>query len=128
MCWKLIWVSKFSKVMKDPAPYSDWVMVMPNLYGEYVWIGNICLHSVALKLWTMPGDILLEDRKSTRLNSSHTVISYAVFCLKKKKRIIRDERRQRIKKNSACTSSSYRGRPSKTQARPVARVQLLARA
>src|SRR5919205_2524488 len=27
----------------------------------------------------------LGDRKSTRLNSSHTVISYAVFCLKKKK-------------------------------------------
>src|SRR5260221_4714919 len=26
------------------------------------------------------------DRKSTRLNSSHTVISYAVFCLEKKKR------------------------------------------
>src|SRR5438132_2703292 len=29
---------------------------------------------------------LVSDRKSTRLNSSHTVISYAVFCLKKKKR------------------------------------------
>ena len=29
---------------------------------------------------------LLGDRKSTRLNSSHTVISYAVFCLKKKKK------------------------------------------
>src|SRR5260221_13442032 len=28
-----------------------------------------------------------QDRKSTRLNSSHTVISYAVFCLKKKKRL-----------------------------------------
>src|SRR5438034_2473265 len=28
---------------------------------------------------------LAPDRKSTRLNSSHTVISYAVFCLKKKK-------------------------------------------
>src|SRR5690606_41969784 len=28
----------------------------------------------------------LEDRKSTRLNSSHVKISYAVFCLKKKKR------------------------------------------
>src|SRR5438132_14038651 len=27
---------------------------------------------------------LVRDRKSTRLNSSHTVISYAVFCLKKK--------------------------------------------
>src|SRR6266480_5123408 len=29
------------------------------------------------------------DRKSTRLNSSHMSISYAVFCLKKKKKIVR---------------------------------------
>src|SRR5256885_13007837 len=29
-----------------------------------------------------------EDRKSTRLNSSHLVISYAVFCLKKKTRVV----------------------------------------
>src|SRR5258708_15395048 len=43
----------------------------------------------------LPGELLLqplprpegraEDRKSTRLNSSHQIISYAVFCLKKKK-------------------------------------------
>src|SRR5438034_8850838 len=33
-------------------------------------------------LTQIPGPL---DRKSTRLNSSHTVISYAVFCLKKKK-------------------------------------------
>src|SRR5437588_1418929 len=32
------------------------------------------------------------DRKSTRLNSSHTVISYAVFCLKKKKRTVTTDR------------------------------------
>src|SRR5436190_12094386 len=32
------------------------------------------------------------DRKSTRLNSSHTVISYAVFCLKKKKAAARHGR------------------------------------
>src|SRR5437588_7691706 len=31
------------------------------------------------------------DRKSTRLNSSHTVISYAVFCLKKKKKHKKEE-------------------------------------
>src|SRR3712207_7143932 len=31
------------------------------------------------------GRIFLKDRKSTRLNSSHANISYAVFCLKKKK-------------------------------------------
>src|SRR5256885_11732570 len=34
----------------------------------------------------VPGRLfVLKDRKSTRLNSSHLVISYAVFCLKKKK-------------------------------------------
>src|SRR2546422_2245071 len=32
----------------------------------------------------------LQDRKSTRLNSSHGYISYAVFCLKKKKKITKD--------------------------------------
>src|SRR5947207_11160620 len=35
------------------------------------------------------------DRKSTRLNSSHTVISYAVFCLKKKKK----KKTEKIKNN-----------------------------
>src|SRR4051795_13776929 len=45
----------------------------------------------------------VQDRKSTRLNSSHTLISYAVFCLKKKEKssaheelgqIARDDRRR----------------------------------
>src|SRR3712207_9545984 len=38
-----------------------------------------------------PRDLLercVRDRKSTRLNSSHANISYAVFCLKKKKKIV----------------------------------------
>src|SRR5439155_20292524 len=37
--------------------------------------------------WCGPGDAVRHqpDRKSTRLNSSHVAISYAVFCLKKKK-------------------------------------------
>src|SRR5947208_8078603 len=38
--------------------------------------------------WTslrfLPADVFGPDRKSTRLNSSHQIISYAVFCLKKK--------------------------------------------
>src|SRR2546430_17128348 len=33
----------------------------------------------------IPGMLATTDRKSTRLNSSHSQISYAVFCLKKKK-------------------------------------------
>src|SRR5438034_3518248 len=42
------------------------------------------LHRRALRGRRLRRD--LRDRKSTRLNSSHTVISYAVFCLKKKKK------------------------------------------
>src|SRR2546430_9968352 len=39
----------------------------------------------AYELRRLPQLVRLEDRKSTRLNSSHSQISYAVFCLKKKK-------------------------------------------
>src|SRR5207244_10987232 len=49
--------------------------------------GNARIHRFApdgrlLQSWGEPGG---RDRKSTRLNSSHQIISYAVFCLKKKK-------------------------------------------
>src|SRR6266705_5177736 len=37
-------------------------------------------------VWRVDGERLVGDRKSTRLNSSHRTISYAVFCLKKKKK------------------------------------------
>src|SRR2546427_1876572 len=46
-------------------------------------------------MWVVIGDPprctsrMASDRKSTRLNSSHSQISYAVFCLKKKKTIYR---------------------------------------
>src|SRR5580693_9961422 len=39
-----------------------------------------------LALWLVGRATRVEDRKSTRLNSSHSSISYAVFCLKKKKK------------------------------------------
>src|SRR5690625_6113983 len=41
-------------------------------------------------IFSTPKGIGLADRKSTRLNSSHVAISYAVFCLKKKKNILYD--------------------------------------
>src|SRR5947208_8926574 len=49
------------------------------------------LQGVRLSPWRV-------DRKSTRLNSSHQIISYAVFCLKKKKR---RARRRRVATSSA---------------------------
>src|SRR2546426_7293777 len=48
-----------------------------------------------LDLERFPGPLIagaLADRKSTRLNSSHLVISYAVFCLKKKITTLKSER------------------------------------
>src|SRR5256885_11660349 len=53
--------------------------------------GRISVHSVAEQcVYEMGDPHSYIDRKSTRLNSSHLVISYAVFCLKKKKKKKKD--------------------------------------
>src|SRR5258708_32091900 len=52
------------------GPGGPWTVVSG---GKVAGLSVIPLHGV-------------EDRKSTRLNSSHQIISYAVFCLKKKKK------------------------------------------
>src|SRR5205807_10085367 len=52
--------------------------IIANQYDEMVKFAT------ALRVGTAESEAIL-DRKSTRLNSSHLVISYAVFCLKKKK-------------------------------------------
>src|SRR5258705_8197946 len=55
-----------------------------SLYGSSAFrVPNITSHVFARDV--MIGTRKAEDRKSTRLNSSHLGISYAVFCLKKKK-------------------------------------------
>src|SRR3712207_7510914 len=51
-----------------------------------------------LSLRVPQGEFGLRDRKSTRLNSSHANISYAVFCLKKKKK--KEITQETIKKQS----------------------------
>src|SRR2546422_2924959 len=48
-------------------------------------VGEVPLHDRRRRL-PLPEARQLRDRKSTRLNSSHGYISYAVFCLKKKKK------------------------------------------
>src|SRR2546430_11990480 len=45
----------------------------------------IAAEFLAQSPWRIYDFLWFEDRKSTRLNSSHSQISYAVFCLKKKK-------------------------------------------
>src|SRR5947208_9078572 len=48
-----------------------------------------------------------EDRKSTRLNSSHQIISYAVFCLKKKKKTTNTTRANNERHNSEAERQCY---------------------
>src|SRR5258708_27833044 len=53
--------------------------------GLVVAIATLVLARPTWATWRV-GLAVAADRKSTRLNSSHQIISYAVFCLKKKKR------------------------------------------
>src|SRR5438034_6763836 len=56
-----------------------------NVFQEFKRLGARQVQYVADRMSLVAhGERLGIDRKSTRLNSSHTVISYAVFCLKKK--------------------------------------------
>src|SRR5436189_5621253 len=54
--------------------------------SEYRRAGAAGLAAPGPKHSSRGGGMLWTDRKSTRLNSSHRCISYAVFCLKKKKK------------------------------------------
>ena len=58
----------------------DMVVFRENTEDIYAGLEVEAMSPDALKL----RELLEEDRKSTRLNSSHALISYAVFCLKKK--------------------------------------------
>src|SRR3712207_4740058 len=56
--------------------------------AEADWVLEAIIEKLEPKRWLMQRvEGLAKDRKSTRLNSSHANISYAVFCLKKKKKI-----------------------------------------
>src|SRR5437588_5985494 len=67
--------------LHDALPISHAIL---HVFGEYDFASGKqrCSHDHC-------GLQSVTDRKSTRLNSSHTVISYAVFCLKKKKKKVK---------------------------------------
>src|SRR5438132_14072642 len=71
----------------DPATTEIYTLSLHDALPISSWLGFLlfdggCDHAGADGLRKQQN----VDRKSTRLNSSHTVISYAVFCLKKKKK------------------------------------------
>src|SRR2546422_4040298 len=71
-----------------PIYRKDWrVPIFPTITGGWSSSRNLIVETEKNWLDALPfQNFALEgDRKSTRLNSSHGYISYAVFCLKKKK-------------------------------------------
>src|SRR5437868_9432862 len=72
-------LSPYSTLFRSNAPRNPWKNALVALAGPAV--GGLA----AAACWGVGEYTDSEDRKSTRLNSSHVSISYAVFCLKKKK-------------------------------------------
>src|SRR5436309_8010742 len=68
----------YTTLFRSPQDFIEKVLVQ-GLHVKWLMVGeDFCFGARRAKIFT--------DRKSTRLNSSHVKISYAVFCLKKKKK------------------------------------------
>src|SRR3989454_5880399 len=86
--------------LREPAQAADYYDQAVDKYAELGFHNNaIAMCNKVLR--NAPG----RDRKSTRLNSSHLVISYAVFCLKKKKKTQKHNPASRSNRRSPCTTS-----------------------
>src|SRR5258708_21195286 len=69
--------ARFLRGLRRAAPDSE-ITVIGNTGDDITLFGLRVCPDLDTVMYTL-------DRKSTRLNSSHQIISYAVFCLKKKK-------------------------------------------
>src|SRR5204863_3250029 len=93
-CLRVLPPKKMADLMRDidAMPNSDpnKVVLKRFIGSESVQValdkaGRICLPEEMAAVAGIKDEAVLVDRKSTRLNSSHVEISYAVFCLKKKR-------------------------------------------
>src|ERR1039457_2896943 len=79
--------STLRRVARETGKVLQRIDLPPNYFGEGITVINgrvvqLTYKSQAGFVYDRANFRLLRDRKSTRLNSSHLVISYAVFCLK----------------------------------------------
>src|SRR5699024_11895056 len=67
-------------------PYAAYLQTSTKLNKDLLKKISYCFDLSTMSIKEIYRNIIKIDRKSTRLNSSHVSISYAVFCLKKKKK------------------------------------------
>src|SRR2546429_3887541 len=77
-------------IATDHAPHEPALKDVEFDRAPFGILGFETALALALEQLVHPGRLSLVDRKSTRLNSSHGYISYAVFCLKKKNKVTTD--------------------------------------
>src|SRR5690625_5402816 len=84
-----------TKTSSSIPPKEGWISKRspkrpPEKFIKKSWIrrrdSSLSRVEKSLSIWGWKERLSKRDRKSTRLNSSHVAISYAVFCLKKKKK------------------------------------------
>src|SRR5690625_7027390 len=97
MCNKTVTLLLFDKrddTLGSPVPVGDLLHIAYRLNPPCISVSCILVEPALHQFHERIGNMLPvvrifilvnRDRKSTRLNSSHVAISYAVFCLKKKK-------------------------------------------
>src|SRR5690554_7237678 len=68
------------------TPFDIWPLGLLSAALLYQGLHDLNGRQALWRGWCWGVGLFLRDRKSTRLNSSHVRISYAVFCLKKKKK------------------------------------------
>src|SRR5437588_8458466 len=79
--WSLFCMGDEEHISHSPQGSSSLIVILRLLFARFSETNTLPAGAPASSSARQP----TKDRKSTRLNSSHTVISYAVFCLKKKK-------------------------------------------
>src|SRR5438034_4253124 len=81
-----------------PSTVGTSLYIRPTIIANEPFLGVRPAKSYIYYVILSPVGAYYPERKSTRLNSSHTVISYAVFCLKKKKQIQKKKNRRYAKR------------------------------
>src|SRR5690554_7144870 len=75
--WSVVHRKEYVRVLSHAFLHVDWMHLLINVFVLFSFSRAVVFYFS----YYLPGNA--EDRKSTRLNSSHVRISYAVFCLKK---------------------------------------------